>query len=868
MYQAQLAVRKRKTGESLREYASDIDKLTRLTYGDLAEDALNVIAVTGFTNGLTDPGMVLAVQNGPQGTLWEAVGSALKYEAVLGRFRAGPVGESTAGENEDHWELKKLKVNREKINCYRDSKEGHISRDCRAKLPSRTATPNKEQSRELNSVDARRRTLASTEERPRVFQIRQQANNLSAVGQITGVECRFTIDTGANVSVVRPDMVAQEAWEKSAHLRVETANGDTIPVRGMVCVDMVLGNGRMRQQMVVADIVDEAILGMDFMTRHGAVIDAKERILKIGNEKISLTCPEDCKYCRLFQCKPELLSVARASLVVDGWSDSAVRADQERDPDLQPILRWKSEDQRPTWEEVASMSQPVKAYWAQWNSLALENGSLKRNLENEDGTSTTVQLVLPRSRVTQVLEELHKGTSGGHLGIKKTLAKVRERFYWVNCHHDVKEWCRKCDTCAASNRPARRRNARLIKKPEDVHEVVRQNIKVASDQMKERYDVRANEGGFQEGDRVWLHNPQRRKGLCPKLQASWDGPYTIVKKINDLVYRIRKQPRGKLKVVHHNRLAPYRGSNVNEEHQVSQVRTSSRDEFEEFTRENRRVKTMSYGVVAEGHGDLFGVSPKWSLVNCVAADLRMPCGSAKEFCRRFGRMEELQKQLQLGKRALCLQADSRNVYHLVTKRRFQQRATYEDIWVSLCALRDEVRRQDCTKLAMLKIGCSYDGLDWTTIRNMLEYVFRDTGVRILVCHRSGRRSRAGPRARNPQDCYYYVNSVCRKGSACRYRHDPAARNSGEVYPRWMDGKYGSRTYGLRHINCPNHRPGQYSRSQGSQPIQYNNQTIRGRQTVSFGTNEAKVGAVLQKRHSIDSRAICPESGPGRCLRVE
>ena len=145
MYQAQLTVRKRKTGESLQEYAADIDKLTRLTYGDLAEDALSVIAVTGFINGLTDPGMVLAVQNGLQGTLWEAVGSALKYEAVQGRFRARPVRGLTAEEGEDHYGVRELRVNNRKIKCYRCGKEGHISRDCRAKLRSRAASPNKEQ---------------------------------------------------------------------------------------------------------------------------------------------------------------------------------------------------------------------------------------------------------------------------------------------------------------------------------------------------------------------------------------------------------------------------------------------------------------------------------------------------------------------------------------------------------------------------------------------------------------------------------------------------------------------------------------------------------------------------------------------------
>ena len=34
------------------------------------------------------------------------------------------------------------------------------------------------------------------------------------------------------------------------------------------------------------------------------------------------------------------------------------------------------------------------------------------------------------------------------LGVAKTLSRVRERFYWVQCGCDVQEWCRNCDVCA------------------------------------------------------------------------------------------------------------------------------------------------------------------------------------------------------------------------------------------------------------------------------------------------------------------------------------------------------------------------------------------------------------------------------------
>ncbi|CAK1600856.1 unnamed protein product [Parnassius mnemosyne] len=43
----------------------------------------------------------------------------------------------------------------------------------------------------------------------------------------------------------------------------------------------------------------------------------------------------------------------------------------------------------------------------------------------------------------------HNDCSGGHLGVKRTLLKIPERFYWVRCCDDVEDWCRKFTNCAA-----------------------------------------------------------------------------------------------------------------------------------------------------------------------------------------------------------------------------------------------------------------------------------------------------------------------------------------------------------------------------------------------------------------------------------
>jgi hypothetical protein len=100
----------------------------------------------------------------------------------------------------------------------------------------------------------------------------------------------------------------------------------------------------------------------------------------------------------------------------------------------------------------------------------------------------------------------------------------------------------------------------LVDHLHDIHNYARQHLKLASDRMKTRYDKLAKSAGYHEGNRVWLYRPTRTKGKSPKLQSSWDGPYKIVTRINDVVYRIQGNSRSRMMVVQLDRLASYQGA--------------------------------------------------------------------------------------------------------------------------------------------------------------------------------------------------------------------------------------------------------------------------------------------------------------------
>ncbi|GJQ78208.1 hypothetical protein Trydic_g2537 [Trypoxylus dichotomus] len=72
--------------------------------------------------------------------------------------------------------------------------------------------------------------------------------------------------------------------------------------------------------------------------------------------------------------------------------------------------------------------------------------------------------------------------------------------------------------------------------------------------MKTQCDKKANSSGFEIGDKVWFYQPPRKKGRSLKLERSYTGPYTVINRINDLVYRIQLSPRSKVKIVSSDRL--------------------------------------------------------------------------------------------------------------------------------------------------------------------------------------------------------------------------------------------------------------------------------------------------------------------------
>ena len=126
---------------------------------------------------------------------------------------------------------------------------------------------------------------------------------------------------------------------------------------------------------------------------------------------------------------------------------------QTDDPVLGPVLEHLHAGRKPEGDDLRAYSPLVRRLLQQWQQLEVKGGVLWRRFVNPDG-SHRLQLIIPQALHSEVLQELHAGLSGGHLGEERTFKRLQERFYWPGQRKDVQNWCQTCPTCASRKSPA------------------------------------------------------------------------------------------------------------------------------------------------------------------------------------------------------------------------------------------------------------------------------------------------------------------------------------------------------------------------------------------------------------------------------
>lgn len=68
---------------------------------------------------------------------------------------------------------------------------------------------------------------------------------------------------------------------------------------------------------------------------------------------------------------------------------------------------------------------------------------------------------------------------------------------------------------------------------------VRERMDQKLEHQKELYDRKTHVSPYEPGDLVWLHNPAVPRGQSEKLHHPWTGPFRVLRKIAEALYRVQ-----------------------------------------------------------------------------------------------------------------------------------------------------------------------------------------------------------------------------------------------------------------------------------------------------------------------------------------
>ncbi|KAK8400958.1 hypothetical protein O3P69_002622 [Scylla paramamosain] len=211
-------------------------------------------------------------------------------------------------------------------------------------------------------------------------------------GSVDGNPCRLTVDTGAEKTLVRPDMLAATRVS-DAPQRLCGVTRHCVQLKGPVDVRIGVGSAVERLPVYVADLDEPCLLGLDYLTQSKACVDLGRKLVRmvanLSDEARKVPAGAKLGTCEEVE-RPEETSgraeVAAVRPLPDFLEDlahrsagnlteaqtekvlaSAAEGDdkwrkaQREDSDLAPIIQWlEAGGGRPRWEAVAPESPASK----------------------------------------------------------------------------------------------------------------------------------------------------------------------------------------------------------------------------------------------------------------------------------------------------------------------------------------------------------------------------------------------------------------------------------------------------------------------------------------------------------------------------
>ena len=129
--------------------------------------------------------------------------------------------------------------------------------------------------------------------------------------------------------------------------------------------------------------------------------------------------------------------------------------------------------------------------------------------------------------------------------------------------------------------------------------------------------------------------------------------------------------------------------------------------------------------------NLFSLENTHYLAHCISADFNMGAGIAVEFNKRYGLQDALKENSPIAWPTTIL---IKKTFNLITKERYWHKPTYQTLEASLRHMALICKLQKVKKVAMPKIGCGLDRLQWEKVKRIIEREFKDLDIEVVICY--------------------------------------------------------------------------------------------------------------------------------------
>lgn len=133
-------------------------------------------------------------------------------------------------------------------------------------------------------------------------------------------------------------------------------------------------------------------------------------------------------------------------------------------------------------------------------------------------------------------------------------------------------------------------------------------------------------------------------------------------------------------------------------------------------------------------GNLFDAPKDFYLAHCISGDYALGAGIAKEFVARQNMKNKLNRQFAdiKGEKAVGKALLIDKTFNLVSKEKCFWKPTYINLEETLLDMKRQCLENGIDKIAMPRIGCGLDRLEWFVVEDMIKEIFQDTSIEIVI----------------------------------------------------------------------------------------------------------------------------------------